>query len=252
MGIWCFAAPLTDLSASSVKDDYYENSIEKKEFDKSNWEKAKEGIDYTPPAIKRKQEEERANNANAGNASSNASSSNRRTRDYSNWGISVGEGGLSGFFKILLIILGIALVAMIIFRLAGGSFEVAAPEKNVNPRDVAGTVNIKKVEENIHKSDMEILIEKSLKEGNYMLTVRLYYLWAIKELSNKRLIKWKRDKTNRDYIREMRKTEFNKPFRDVTRIFERVWYGAQEELQQSDFLVIQKKLNDFIQQVKKK
>lgn len=253
IGLWCFAASNTSIHANTVKDLYYENPVEKHAFDDKAWEAAKGEIDFTPPALKKKQEEEAAAAATTGSGTTGTANSGRsQRRSYRGWDPFVGEGTMSGVFKIILIILAVILAAVLVFRLAGGSFEVKAPEKNTNPRDINSTVNIKNIEENLHKSDMEILIDKSLAEGNYMLAVRLYYLWAIKELSNKRLIKWKRDKTNRDYIREMRKTDLNKPFREVTRIFERVWYGSQEELKQTDYLSIQKKLDAFVQQVKRK
>lgn len=251
--LWCSLGPITQVQASDVKDFYYENPVDKQTFDDEKWEAAIGEIDYTPPAIKKKQEEEAAANNNQNTATTTPNRRNRRARrNQGNWDLDIGQGIWSGFFKLILIILGIGLIAMLIFRLAGGSFEIAAPEKNINPRGIATSVDIKRVEQNLHKSDMEILIDKSLAEGNYMLTVRLYYLWAIKELSNKRLIKWKRDKTNRDYMREMRKTELHKPFREVTRIFERVWYGSQNQLNQSDYSAIQKKLDDFIKEVKKR
>jgi len=250
MILWCSLAPITQLSASDVKDLYYENPMDKHAFNDEKWETAIGEIDYTPPEIKKKQEEAAANNPNTTTTRPNRR--NRRNRsNQGNWDLNVGQGAWSGFFKLILLVLGIGLAAMLIFRMTGGTFEAKAPEKNVNPRDVSTTVDIKRVEQNLHKSDMEILIDKSLAEGNYMLSVRLHYLWAIKELSNKRLIKWKRDKTNRDYLREMRKTDLYQPFRDVTRIFERVWYGSQNQLNQSDYLSIQKKLKDFIKQVKK-
>ncbi len=238
---------------STIKDEYYENPIEINEFSNKSWEEAKGEIDFTPPEIKKKQEEEARNN-NTGNANSSnrGNTSNRRSRNYADWDLGLGENIGASFFKMLLMIVGILLVSVLVFRLAGGTFETETNKKNIVQKGVAGTVNIRNVEENLHKSDMEILIDQSLADKNYMMAIRLYYLWAIKELSNKKLIKWKRDKTNRDYIREMRKTDLNKSFREVTRIFERVWYGQQEQLDQSDYLPIQKKLNDFVQQVKKR
>lgn len=242
----------SSVEASTVKEDYYNTPIEKQAIDDQLWETAKGDIDYTPAEIKKKREEEAAAGTNSGTTNGSSGRSRNRSRNYGNWDIDIGSGVWTGFFKLLLIILGVALMAALVFRLAGGSFEVAAPEKKVKGGNFAGNVDIKNVEENLHKSDMEILIDQSLAKGEYMMAVRLYYLWAIKELSNKRLIKWKRDKTNRDYMREMRKTDLNQPFRDVTRIFERVWYGTQDTLKQADYLDIQKKLDAFIKQVKKR
>lgn len=252
-GLWCFAASSNLAYATEVKDDYYENPIQQHDFKAKDWNSAKKGIDFTPLKEKKKKEEEaRRNNAgnNGGNNGGGTSGGNSSGGSWGDFGFD--EMNMSGFFKILLILMGVALAAALIFRMAGGSFEIKGTDKKVAKKDITSTVNIKNVEANLNKSDMEILIDQSLKEKNYMLAVRLHYLWAIKELNTKKLIRWKRDKTNRDYIREMRKTELNKPFREVTNIFERVWYGSQETLGQSDYLTIQKKLGAFIEQVKRR
>jgi len=46
-------------------------------------------------------------------------------------------------------------------------------------------------------------------------------------LSEKEAIVWSKEKTNRDYLREMRGHRLGTQFRDVTRQYERVWYGNQ-------------------------
>jgi hypothetical protein len=235
------------------QSDYYDKELAVKRFDDDKWEAAKEGIDYRPAAIKekKKKEEEQANSNN--NNGANRPNRPRRTRDYSGWDWNIGDGSMSGFFKILLIIVLIVLIAGIVFRLAGGSFDGgASKEKDKVPVGPVTNADIHRVEQNLHKSDMEILIDNTLSEGNYMMVTRLYYLWAIKELSNKRLIKWKRDKTNRDYLRELRKTDLHKPFREVTRIFEEVWYGNRAELGKEPFQAIEGKLKSFVNQVKGK
>ncbi len=233
------------IEASTIKETYYENPIETRKFDDKAWEEAIGEIDYTPAAIKKKEKED-TSTTNGGTTNSR---NNNRSRDFSPWNWDVGSGALSGFFKLLLLILCILFLAFVVYKLSGGSF--AAPEKTKKKGATISTnVDIEKVEQNLHKSDMEILIENSLKEGNYMMAIRLYYLWAIKELSAKHYIKWKRDKTNRDYARELRKTDLHKPFRDVTRIFERVWYGNQKELDQPSYMQLQKKLQDFVNTIK--
>ena len=54
-----------------------------------------------------------------------------------------------------------------------------------------------KIEENIHESDLDKFIKQAESEEKYNLAIRLYYLAIIKELSLGKLIKWKRNKTNR-------------------------------------------------------
>jgi len=251
-GLWCLAASSQLVGATEVKDAYYENSIEKHDFKTKDWNAAKKGIDFTPLKEKKKKEEEARRNNGGTSGGNNGGGSSGGNSSGDSWDFGLGDMDMSGFFKILLILMGVALAAALIFRIAGGSFEIKGAKKKVAKKDISSTVNIKNVEANLNKSDMEILIDQSLKEKNYMLAVRLHYLWAIKELNSKKLIRWKRDKTNRDYMREMRKTDLNKPFREVTNIFERVWYGSQETLGQSDYLTIQKKLGAFIEQVKRR
>ncbi len=238
------------LSATppSVEQVYYETPIEKKSFNKKDWEKAKEGIDYTPKEKKEKKKETVRGTNNGGGNGTVAPTRNRR-----NWNGIDGAGSFfSGLFKVLLVILVVLLLGALAYRLTGGQFETIA-EKKAEKGPAIGSIDIKKVEANLHKSDLEKLLDKSIADKEYMTAVRLYYLWAIKEMSNRRLIKWKRDKTNRDYIRELRKSNpgLHPPFRQVTRIFERVWYGTQDQLSQADFYKIEATLKGFVDKVRK-
>ena len=94
--------------------------------------------------------------------------------------------------------------------------------------------DIEVIEENIYESDLEDFIQQATQQKNYNLAIRLFYLAIIKELSLAKLIKWKRDKTNKDYLNEMRGTELYSSFREQTQIFERIWYG-ESNLQQTDY-----------------
>ena len=60
---------------------------------------------------------------------------------------------------------------------------------------------------------------------------------VIKKLSEKEFIKWKKDKTNGQYARELRGTEYELPFRKLTRIFESLWYG-QNTLNKQEYLLV--------------
>jgi hypothetical protein len=63
--------------------------------------------------------------------------------------------------------------------------------------------------------------------------VRILYLSTIQQLNSTGLILWKKDKTNKDFLREMRKHSNYKTFRDITLAYEIVWYGDRQiELQQ--------------------
>ena len=51
-------------------------------------------------------------------------------------------------------------------------------------------------------------------------------------MTDKELIDWSQEKTNRDYIRELRKHPSIQTFKEATLGFELAWYGDQESNQQ--------------------
>jgi hypothetical protein len=91
----------------------------------------------------------------------------------------------------------------------------------------------------------EKLLEKIQKE-DYKEAVRYYFLWLIIHLVNNKWIVWKKDKTNNDYLREMRnKTDYYNTFSELTIVFEKVIYGNTPVTKRS-FDTIQKKFDAFI------
>lgn len=77
---------------------------------------------------------------------------------------------------------------------------------------------------NIQSTDFETLIARSVAERDYRFAVRLYYLSTLKHLSEKGLISWELNKTNRSYTFEVQ-PEHRPAFEYLTRQFEYVWYG---------------------------
>jgi len=92
-----------------------------------------------------------------------------------------------------------------------------------NSRSVGPAYEV--IDENIHELDFEALISESLKQQDYRKAVRLNYLKALKQLSDKELIAWEAYKTNKDYQSELRQSRLYKPFTNITRAFNYVWYG---------------------------
>ncbi len=95
----------------------------------------------------------------------------------------------------------------------------------------------------------EFLQEKLLEaiyNADYAGAVRYYYLLLIIRLVNKKWIIRKKDKTNNDYLREMRnKPHFYYTFSELTQVFEKVIYG-DIPVTKTSFINIQKKFDDFI------
>ncbi len=73
--------------------------------------------------------------------------------------------------------------------------------------------------------DIQALINQALKDNNYRLAVRFYYLLILQQLSKKDIIDWQLEKTNHDYIFEIKNESIRQQFTKVTRIYDFIWYG---------------------------
>lgn len=82
--------------------------------------------------------------------------------------------------------------------------------------------------EDIHAINFETSIAEFERTGNYRFAVRYRFLQLLKKLADKNIIDWNTEKTNKDYVAEMSKHALNSEFRDVSKIFEYVWYGEFE------------------------
>lgn len=105
-------------------------------------------------------------------------------------------------------------------------------------------ISFKSDEENIHEMDLENLIEKSYQEKNYALAVRYLYLSLLKDLNARDIIRWRIDKTNEEYVREVKDPVVQKGFKDLTLLFEYVWYG-EFPLDEDTFKNIRAQFTDF-------
>ncbi|MFC0605507.1 hypothetical protein ACFFGA_13130 [Winogradskyella pulchriflava] len=81
------------------------------------------------------------------------------------------------------------------------------------------------VEENIEQIDFDKLIKKALKANNYRLATRYMYLKTLKVLASKKTIEWHYDKTNTDYLNEIKDSKLKSLFKRVSYIYDYVWYG---------------------------
>jgi len=138
------------------------------------------------------------------------------------WLFGVEKAGdyLSFFFQILpYILLGILLFLLIKFFL------------NVNSRsllyskDNESLVSLSEEEYIIKNEDINELIQNALRDKNYRLAIRYYYLLILKQMSEKELINWEIQKTNDDYINELEMESLKAPFNHITRLYDYIWYG---------------------------
>jgi uncharacterized protein DUF4129 len=124
------------------------------------------------------------------------------------------------FFKYLFIALGIAAVVFVVLRLIGVDIQ------NVfRRRSASAAIPYSEFFEDINAIPFDSEIENAVAKHNYRLAVRLLYLKCLKQLSDAGQIEWQIDKTNSDYVKELKNDEQRSAFRGLTRQFEYVWYG---------------------------
>jgi len=83
------------------------------------------------------------------------------------------------------------------------------------------------LEEDIHEIDFNKEISQAVTTKSYRVAVRLFYLYTLKQLTDKKLIVWQLDKTNQEYVKEIAKNapQLKQEFVEATYYFEYVWYG---------------------------
>ena len=217
---------------NSPRQKYYKSDISERKFDEKKWEELVQDFDYSEKPV---DDYDEAFDPNQTNQNPNQLSPNS------------GSGGMSsefwaGLFQVIFIVIIVVVVAVLLISMLGAGSIFAPRSRKIPP---SKNFSIETIEENIHQTDLDGFIRNAVDDKQYALAIRLYYLAIIKAMSLSKLIKWKRDKTNRNYLNEIRSTSLFKPFREVTRIFERVWYG-EGELNEREYLSIKPKFEQLV------
>lgn len=168
--------------------------LKHKEFSEESWKKATEELNYTLVPEKKESKPRKINEG----LDFNLFSLNNNTAKVS-------------FF--ILIILFLLLIAWMVFK----NYVHVSPEisENKNPD----------VEENIYEINLEEMLKSALERKDYKQAIRYYYLIILKMLASENLIEWKKEKTNYEYLREMKYSNYYKDFRSLTNLFENIWYS---------------------------
>lgn len=81
------------------------------------------------------------------------------------------------------------------------------------------------LETDVLETDFDELIKNAVREKNFNLAVRYYYLKSLKILSEKSIISWDAEKTNSDYYFEIQNENLKEQFNYVSYIYNYCWYG---------------------------
>lgn len=103
-------------------------------------------------------------------------------------------------------------------------------------------------EENIEENDFEALLNIALKKKNYRLATRYYYLALLQRMTQKEYIKYHKEKTNADYLFELKDEQIRQGFSYLSYIYNYVWYG-EFPVDETQFTTIQNKYQQFIKTI---
>ncbi|QHT69880.1 DUF4129 domain-containing protein [Rhodocytophaga rosea] len=114
----------------------------------------------------------------------------------------------------------------------------------------SGKMAFSETQENIHELNFEKLIAEAIAAQQYGKAIRLFYLKILKELTDRKLIDWRINKTNYDYVRELGAKDLAPSFRNLTFLFEYIYYG-DFPITQTDFEQAQSAFKNFEEQLKR-
>ncbi len=143
-----------------------------------------------------------------------------------------------GFMHFLLWGLAIAAVLFVVFKLFmdGGSLFTrrnktlmeAPPEEEVE----------------IDTDNLDPLIKKAIDAGNYRLATRYLYMQSLKFLSNKNHIILSPQKTNQQYVNELRSGHLFQPFSRLTLQYDYIWFG-EFAVNENQFKMVHNNFKEF-------
>lgn len=136
------------------------------------------------------------------------------------FGVEKAVGFLNVFLRIVpYLLLGVLIFLLIKFFLNVNSESLRQAQNNKS------FVAISEEEHIIKNEDIKELIRKALATKNYRLAIRYYYLYMLKSMSEKELISWQLQKTNADYLQEIKNAELKQYFTKITHLYDYIWYG---------------------------
>ena len=122
----------------------------------------------------------------------------------------------SAFMNILAILIVLVIILLIVYFMY----------KNKQPIKKVTGFDENKAPADIPKTELELALEKAIQNKNYREAVRIYFVFIIKDLSEKNWIKWKKNKTNFSYLSEMTGRDEYHGFYQVVTLYEIIWYGV--------------------------
>lgn len=136
-----------------------------------------------------------------------------------------GSPVLAMVLQVLVIGAAVAAIAYGLYRLAPVIFPKLRRRKR--EKDGERVILGETIGEDMTANDLLAEAEALAAKGDHRGAIRKGYIALLCELSDRRLIGLARHKTNRDYLRDLRReAEIHRRMQGLTGIFERAWYGS--------------------------
>lgn len=84
---------------------------------------------------------------------------------------------------------------------------------------------LEEAEEDLEFAELGSILDRLIQEENYREALRVLYLKSLQLLHEKGKIVWRKEKTNFDYIRELKESGYQSDFHKLTTVYELKWYG---------------------------
>ena len=222
--LFCGAQDTIDdyQKGADQQNEYSQQSVVPNTFDKKNWNELKKKLkikDYEPekkPEIKPKIGKE--------------------------WYLNISPQTVKIIQWISFGLLFAILIFLILRVLGINPFNRKADSNKIN-------ISLDELEENLDTASIDPHLYEAIKNKNYKLAIRLYYLMIIQRLALKEKIIWKKYKTNKHYLNEVRNKEEYPTLKKLTLIYEKSWFG-EGDVTENDYNNINPDFVNFLQNIK--
>jgi hypothetical protein len=108
--------------------------------------------------------------------------------------------------------------------------------------------NFSDMEEDISQIDFNEKVRKARQDNDFRLAVRWLYLKQLFLLNENSKIAWQPYKTNMDYANELSSSSLKQSFRQLSKLYEYVWYGDYP-MDESSFVKAESEFAQFEKQI---
>ncbi|HAP00559.1 MAG TPA: hypothetical protein DCQ93_01420 [Bacteroidetes bacterium] len=191
---------------NTEQENYEQSQLDSSSLKEANWKNISKNYDYQKSEEEKKKEEEKKVENN-----SSEKEESKKSKPWIDFNSTASKTVL-----ISIVVISILTVVLILIRRSRWVFN-----KKVEDQKQL----IQRLEENLPDNDLDPHIRQALKDGDYRLAFRLYYLLLIQKLIHRDHVKWKKEKTNGEYLIECLTRKYYTEFAGITLCFDQVWYG---------------------------